>query len=196
MPLQQYYANLDGTRIFDTRAEYLDYLRVRRRYRVAQSKLEARREVARQRLYAVRECVNIEQITDFLNDHRRDISLLSRDYHVEEIVEIGFLRMAHCEETRWRAAGWHGKIWYYTRHIEHRRGREMLNIHWDNPYDIRSTRFGDSYSDVLKRVGIVTGSGGGISTGAGKGGLGHMSLEVHLADDDFDHMRVMTRLVA
>lgn len=196
MPLQQYYANLEGTRIFETRAEYLDYLRTRHRHRVAQGKLGARREIARQRLSAVKDCANIEQLTDFLNEHRRDISLLTRDYREEEIVEIGFARMAYREESRWHPAGWHGALWYTTRHIGHRRGREIRDLGWGNCYDLHVPHYDPSYSDVLKSIGIKTGSGSGISTGAGKDGLGHMKYEVSLAEVDFDHMRVMARIAA
>jgi hypothetical protein len=220
MPRQEIYTTLDGTRSFEGRVAYLDYMRERYKERVKMAKLGRRRALARERLQGVHQCMTVEEIEEFLNRHLGDISILSDSFESEKLTKIKIEMEdgdrecviqytnhprnrsyknweSFCDLPQERARVWTGMIYWETMpgtKTAQQVQQKAWNRHAD--YDIPRLFSSKGISDVLKSIGIHTGSGGGTTTGAGKNGRGSMRLDVRMWRTDFPMMHVMERLAA
>lgn len=144
---------LSGTE-FGSKSEYLDFMRTRYRKRVAQDKMKRFHNRLINELLQVRDIISFDEMNDFLRDNLWKFSKLTNlDFkHIE-------VKMNQDRDDRWSG---NILVGYYPRHMA------------------GTVRSYDHYDNILKKMGIRTGGGGGFTH--------NMRLSVTIEKSDFPHL--------
>lgn len=199
--LQVYQAINDPTRYFNGRAEYLDYLRVRRTERLAWGRLCAGRAKALERLHEVRLLSSWSEVEEFINDHTRDIDLIADseyqlcDFKISingEGYRKGWSRehpigvTEHDHDVAYPVFMGYYEF-RYRKLVPKRKRKNKKGSAYRDLYDLPYRSYHSSHTDALSAIGLHS---------RGGGGSGRYRYEMFAFQQDFDHLRVMQRLAA